>query len=1445
MTSSSPVVVRRRRVPAPVASPPLIEETTATNRAWAEYLDAREELSKIHASSEDDSTDLIHIDLLFEAAHRVAKAAEKAGLEDKSDAEYAEQITQYRADEYAKRQVDFQGDPVRSFFTRTIPFTPEGNSPAYISRELPESLRNRLFRNIISNKNPVACPKEAFNHWFKNVMPKQIERKVVCNSTSIFAIENIRVAKPMLNGRPLWPYEARKAGLTYSGELIADIRVYMKPDLAKKAREEDPNAEISTIRVRDHSLMKIPIMLGCEACHLHGLTREERIRVNEDHLDPFGYFIIRGSERITLNQDNLAFAQMISAEYGDTIETRITFQGYNGSAVIRVFRESGNPKLYINVCQSGMKGNVTVSPMYPVYGLFDALLQNADPERFFYEYGEEDEGGGGGGEEVAVDVDAKRLAIVEEIHRLINLFIPPEHRKQVFFFLSASRTRYAAMRKPMSEILVRKSIRSMRDAIAQTATLSAADANARRAIFEYVSSGGEDEAIRDKTIVALNVKASANANRLSQRESVKTVMEDLFSDLFPSVELSEKPLHLARIVAQQCLVCIGVRPFHDRDALENKRVKSAAEWMTQLFNTYFRLNLQQPPGQSVYRISTDPLLSENIVSAFSTAAGNMKDNVVHMVKRDTQTALISQIAKIDAPASRQNKHFAPRLLHPSYYGFICIAETPSGEACGLTKTVALSAWNSFRRNVNEYKREIVNDIVRKATEGGYFGKIQTADKFVVAVIIETEIIGWVPLDRRFFNDIRIATKRNLKFFDVTIAYNRELRVIEIFLSGSRLTRPLFVVDVEAGGLKIDTLTVEDASDAYRNWTVEKLITEGMIEYLSAAEQQFIFLSRTAGEAREHVARRRKEIADGVRPNMDAYFDIYSEIDPVAIFGVQAALMPEPETCQGPRVNYQSNMIAQALGQYHSLPHERFDTAFKVAEGSRPTFESRIARPFGINSSRFGMMFLVAYVGLADNGEDGIIFKQEALERINMVKYSTHKATVRLPPSGKHPVGTVYEELGRPDEAVSAEAGSHRHFIYKNIDENGLPIVGTMLSKGMCVIGRMRVSVADDGEVVRTNSSVMIGVGEKGIVDRVDVSPCYVERNGVMEVVSLNVRVRIRDVRNSIPGDKFASRYSQKGTIAATRTNVGITARGVLSREAAAEARIKALDSVGGRELTEDAARDALRAAVSKEGYGTPSAEVVEDAALVKTRVALASTLPIINGGPNDGIVPDVFINPHSMPSRMTIGMLYEMLASAASLYTGERVDATAFATLNRDDIANFNETLESRGRDKWSEEDMIHPNGKKWREGVKAFVAPCFYQFLKHTVSDKIQYRSEGNVMRLTHQPVGGRSREGGLRIGEMEKSAIASWGAANIIRDRLMLASDAIDMEICANCGNQAFTDHLYEVRRCRVCKKGDEKIGVVKTTMAHLLITRMVNVLGIHPRLSHVRPSDRLPDF
>jgi len=227
-----------------------------------------------------------------------------------------------------------------------------------------------------------------------------------------------------------------------------------------------------------------------------------------------------------------------------------------------------------------------------------------------------------------------------------------------------------------------------------------------------------------------------------------------------------------------------------------------------------------------------------------------------------------------------------------------------------------------------------------------------------------------------------------------------------------------------------------------------------------------------------------------------------------------------------------------------------------------------------------------------------------------------------------------------------------------------------------------------------------------------------------------------------------------------------------------------------------------------------------------SKLVPARFLPRVADGPNKGMVPDIFINPHGQPSRMTLNKIIEMKVTKAALIAGKYVNATTFRNFE-EEMKFAEETLSSYGLDMHGKENFELPNGVPLRNRI--YFGPCYYQALRHHVSDKIQMRARGSIKMENRQPMNGRAKEGGLRVGEMERDALISHGSSALLRERLCDVSDVFNLPICGTCGTIAIINHISKVYTCKLC--GDKaKFGIIRIPYVMKLLLHYLNACGIH---------------
>ena len=1134
----------------------------------------------------------------------------------------------------------------------------------------------------------------------------------VIDQDVLIRVKNIQLGEPTIreaNGseHPSLPMECRLRKLTYMSPVTMDFTIFRNG--VPTNPEKGVQVGSMPIMVRSRRCNLHPNHIAGD-CVLHPTTSDEDKKTlkgllrnkGEDPLDPGGYFIINGTERVLISMEDLAPNRVtveINKRYTKQTEVAKIFSQKEGTRKPLTVEKRRDGMLMVKISTAG-------TTAIPVVLLMRALGIENDQELF---------------QAIAGPTDTFKF-IVANINEVKD------------------NEEYAVDNLEESHQWLEKKF-----------------------------AAGQQKEYRE-----------ARVNQLLDRELLPHLGDQVD-------DRKKKAIFLGRIVRQVLEMAITDKKPNDKDHYANKRVRLAGD----LIEDLFRVSMGQLARDLKYQLERHhnrkrdlkitsclrpDVLTSKIMHALAT--GNWvggRSGVSQLLDRTTYLSALSHMRRVTSPLVRSQPHFEARDLHPTQWGRLCPNETPEGQNCGLVKNAAQMI------DVSEAVPE--DDIKRRLDEMDVFQPDDWTDGDRIHV--NGDIYGIHKRGKNLVTQFKNARRRGAVRSEVSIRYDVSNRDIFINTDKGRILRPMLILYDGAPRLTLSHL--ESVSNG--ETTFLDLVNEGVVEWIDAEEEEDLFVAprpynlpavvpsgKHAGRPISHEnttwlnlgepgATEAKLECKIRMPNNNwakASFKVpllytaehtHVEIDPQLVLGVCASLIPYPEHNSTPRVTGGTAMVKQALGLPSANYRLRPDTRLHVLHyPQRSIVGTQAMEHTNFLERPGGQNFIVAIMSLHGyNMQDAVIMNRSSVERGmgRSAFYRTYNAERRRFPGGQ------VEEIEIPGTGLEEVKGLKPVECYEHLEADGLPLPEKYLEGGDVLVGKTSpprfLEETGAGAFLqaqeRRESSMVIRHGEMGWVDNVYVTESL--DSGRL------IRVMVRSHKVPEVGDKFSSRHGQKGVI--------------------------------GR--------------------------LVEEKDMPFTQ---------------DGVVPDLIINPHAIPSRMTVAHVLEMIGGKVGAMEGRYIDGTAF---RNEKEQSLRDALVRTGYDYSGRETMI--NGETGEiYPAEIFVGCIFYQKLHHMVSGKIHARSRGRVQILTRQPTEGRARQGGLRFGEMERDCLIAHGASMVIKDRLLDESDGIDLFVCAQSGHIAWFDPKRRTYVSPIHGDGAE-VYKVQTSYAFKLLLDEMKSLGVAMRL------------
>lgn len=1269
--------------------------------------------------------------------------------------------------------------------------------------------------SIIQTNNPILILKDLIDEK-RNIYKYKVELFIGGENGNAVEIGTPTVSLQNTDEvRVLYPNEARLRNLTYASTVYADIKV--------KITYTGEDGNIENLYVPDETfqkwpLFKIPIMLHSKYCILHGKPNEFLKEAGECPYDNGGYFIIDGAEKVLITRQEQAFNTLYITPQEKDPKISIYASISCLSSKTRMVKRVAFAMMKENEGKNFMTHpTIQVSIPFvrkaiPLFVLFRALGFQSDEEILKLIFPDFDS------PEAKLLLPKLQPSIIEA-YPFLNTYTAIEYIKTL--------TKGFGQEHVLDIIRNQLFIHMPNDASSQALFL----ADCVRKILR-VSEGYDGKTDRDDT--------------RNQRCLVSGfLIQMLFNNAYNKWKKA-----VSRAI--------------DEEYNYNKNTLYKDKNFVNIFQSGNAMKLFLPQGNRDNKISSLGLITDMIMRGFKgkwdSGLGEEKSGVLQALSRLSYTDFMSHCRRVILDFDTSMKLTGPRKLHTSQYGYYCTSETPTGGSIGITKNLSI-----FTAISTASQSEGIMKWLR--TTGRVYAPedVTTEQRNVfVPFYINGGMFGYTAKPYLLTSTLKAFKRSGCLPYSVSISFSIHDRCVYFYLDEGRPLRPLIWLDhSKTNPIPIEKLKTyptwrdlvmgnlairKDANlestefvDPFegKNVPLEEYPNSlsaytGCIEYIDPYEQNESFIANNSAYIKKETT--------------------HMEIHPSTIMSMMTTLIPFANHNQSPRNQLSCSQSKQGLSIYATNWRNRFDnTAHVLCYGEMPITRTIYNNYLGEGKMAYGMNCILAIACWSGyNQEDGIVMNYDAVQR-GMFRSMAFRS---------------YEAYEEDDEKAGVKVrfgnpaliGNWKDLKpgldYNKLDEYGVIKEGEYVDENTVIVGaymtdtRGNIRDASTTPQVWTRGRVekvvtmVNNFGLKLIKIRVvqDRMPelgdkfCLTDDHEVLttngwksialvtkedKVYQLNKETNEMEVTDVLDtfvfdhsGDLYVFEHSDMKLVVTGEhrmwtTKGFIKARDVNDYILMGNNNIKYLFSPPKKEQREC---KVYCISVPSEVFLVRYKDKQPVWTGNSNRHGQKGTIGALLRGHDmprtiSGIVPDMIMNPHAIPSRMTIAQNLEQLLGKTAALSGGIGDGTAFMNDGspQEDIGGV---LQKFGFEKYGNEVMY--NGATGEQiNAAIFIGPVYGMRLKHMVEDKWQARGQGRREQRTHQPTGGRGNQGGLKIGEMDRDAILGHGIAGFFKESFMERSDGTTMPICTSCGMIPIYNPRLGIKICQMCDGPIRYIG------------------------------------
>ena len=827
------------------------------------------------------------------------------------------------------------------------------------------------------------------------------------------------------------------------------------------------------------------------------------------------------------------------------------------------------------------------------------------------------------------------------------------------------------------------------------------------------------------------------------------ILADYFLPHIGETNFLEKAYYLGYIVFRLLSVYTGIELPTDRDNFKYKRIELVGSLMYDLFREYYTIQQRKihllfeekiTYNKDMYENNLYKLIMENYETIFlerivdagfkKAFKGNWgaqshtkRIGVVQDLNRLSFNSALSHLRKTNLPLDASVKLIGPRVLHNTQWGFFDPIDTPDGGNIGIHKHLSISAYIT-----QGYSREKMLDWLREMVD---MKRLVDCSPEVLSTMTKIIVNGyWAgaisnPIET--VDKIKLFRRNALLPIYTSVTFDIKKNTIFIYTDAGRICRPIFYKDDESGKMSIDIPVIHKRlNDDEFTWT--ELITgfhKKHVENFSPKNYKFYEFQELYKVANlEEDASKRKRFYQ--EKAVIDYIDTNETED--ALIALSKEDMEKNPDKKYTHLEIHESLIFGMMCNIINFPENNPATRNSFSCGQ---------------SKQACSLYHTNHQVRMDKTAVVLVSGQTPIVKTRYLDYINHEEN----PYGENAIVAIMCYTGyNVEDAILINEGALKRGLFRTTYYSCYESHEEKSSMGGVSVNKKFTNIESESNVIGTKPGYDYSKLDKYGIIRENTP---VDEKTVLIGLSTNVS---SDQDHKLDASKTPKK-GQLGIVDKTFITEGEEG----TRIAKVRVREERIPNVGDK-------------MASRSGQKGTVGLVIPEADMPFTK---------------DGIRPDLIINPHAIPSRMTIGQLVETVVGKAACMYGGYADCTAFNNKGSK-IEVFGELLSKVGYHSSGNEILY--NGMTGEQiQAEIFMGPNYYMRLKHMVKDKINYRALGPRTALTKQPVSGRANDGGLRIGEMERDAVISHGMSDFLRESMMERGDKYYMAVCNQTGMMA----------------------------------------------------------